>query len=321
MATPEKASEQVEATRSNPTEGGVSAAATREGQIRQVDQALASLDERTRQKAADAIVTAAQDTKKEETSSPDTLLGAVSSASSVWEEIAKVLGEAGVAISDFFRNLFDFKKEDSKPKTPVSEEGSDPDQDDDSDTDFDLDVGSVDRAIEDSEMLTPNAPVFSFAKVLGDSPPVTDVPRIRHVHPVTKQKNVPHEGVDIGAKYGTPLYATTAMTYLGTTDNGAAGLRLNARLQDGTVVSFLHLSKVPTLKKGDTIPRGGWIANTGNSGRGTGPHLHFEINYGESGDPIEYLDPGLVASAERKIDSKKASNEWTALEGLEHDHA
>ncbi len=312
MSTPEKAPESLKSTPSSkPTEGGVSADAIREGQLRQVDQRLASLDDKTRQRAVDAITTATNTTSTTSTEDNNSsgLLGAVSGASSIWEELVKVLGDAGTKISDFLKNLFDFKDDGKEGTASLSTKptASVPSS------------GTPEKMVEDSEMLRPGSPVFSFGKDFARELYASDVPRIRPVHPVTGEKNVPHEGVDIPAPLGSPLYATCSMTILKTSNHGASGLRVDAKLDNGTVVSFLHLSKAASFTVGQKYPRGTWIGNTGNSGRSSGPHLHFEVDYGES-DPIPYLDAELVASAEKKIEQKKAAGEWKALESEQGEH-
>ena len=46
---------------------------------------------------------------------------------------------------------------------------------------------------------------------------------------------------------------------------------------------FYHLSRI-FLKEGDAVSKGDFFAESGNSGKSTGPHLHFEIHY--NGEPI-----------------------------------
>lgn len=237
--------------------------------------------------------------------------GFVSSLSAGWGKISEWLGDAGKKIGDWIRDLMGIK---------IGGEGVDPDEDEDTDDDYDTDTDTFapfatpERMVEDTEMLTPKAPVFSFGKDFSGTPHVSDVPAVRPVHPVTGELNVPHEGVDIPAPVGTPLYATKPITI----DSMETGT-LKGHLDDGTKVVFRHVSKIAPFKVGDRVPKGTWLADTGNVGVSSGPHLHFEVNDGES-DPIPYLDAGLVASAEKKIQEKKDSGKWIPLESDEHEH-
>lgn len=296
-----------------PTEGGVSAETVAKAQKLETSQKLGALGQEIEQAQAEAQAEAGVDTGTDEDTVPATpgtitqekpksgWAGFVSSLSAGWGKISEWFGDAGTKIGNWIKDLMGIKK---------GGEGVDPDEDKDTDTDSNKDTDTLvtpEGLVEDSEMLTPNAPVFTFLSNYTGSIYASDVPRVRPVHPVTGKRNVPHEGVDIPAPVGTPLHLTTSMTIL-----SKKGSTLRGKLDDGTVVSFLHLSKMTSAKEGEKLPRGAWFANIGNEGGSTGPHLHFEVNDGEK-DPIPYLDPGLVASAEKKIQQEKDEGEWIPL--------
>ncbi len=98
-----------------------------------------------------------------------------------------------------------------------------------------------------------------------------------------------HEGIDIKAKTGTPIFAAESGRVV-----------LSGRMRGyGKVVVVKHAGKYRTLyahasrlvvKKGAFVERGQKIAEVGSTGRSTGPHLHFEIRRSETPqNPVGYL--------------------------------
>ena len=60
----------------------------------------------------------------------------------------------------------------------------------------------------------------------------------------------------------------------------------------GYETKYLHLSKI-NVKKGQSVVRGEVIGATGNSGRSTAPHLHYEVIYnGTPQNPLNYFFNG-----------------------------
>lgn len=105
-----------------------------------------------------------------------------------------------------------------------------------------------------------------------------------------------HDGIDIAAPYGSPVYA---MQDGNITFNGVKGGYGNAIMVDSyyadvpqvprIIILYGHLS-MSFVKAGDRVKRGQVIGLVGSTGRSTGPHLHFEVRYkGYSVDPIDYL--------------------------------
>ncbi len=103
-----------------------------------------------------------------------------------------------------------------------------------------------------------------------------------------------HEGIDLRAPHGTPVFAaqTGEVLYAGTRIRGY-----------GKLIVLRHPSKIATIyahnssllvRRGQRVHRGQQIAISGNTGRSSGPHLHFEVRRGLSPlDPTPYL-PKLV---------------------------
>lgn len=99
-----------------------------------------------------------------------------------------------------------------------------------------------------------------------------------------------HEGVDIHNDVGTPVYATGdgVVEFSGATGSGY-GIALELNHGYGYKSWYAHLSKT-VARSGQRVKRGALIAYSGNTGRSTGPHLHYEvIRNGDKQNPVEYF--------------------------------
>ncbi|HUF33413.1 MAG TPA: M23 family metallopeptidase [Acidimicrobiales bacterium] len=96
----------------------------------------------------------------------------------------------------------------------------------------------------------------------------------------------PHQGLDIPTPWHTLLVAPAAgtVTYAGW--RSGYGITLEIQHAEDTMTRYAHLAGTP-VQVGDAVSRGDWIANTGNTGQSTGPHLHFEVHIG--GAPVDPL--------------------------------
>ncbi len=98
-----------------------------------------------------------------------------------------------------------------------------------------------------------------------------------------------HTGLDLGAPYGTAIYATSdgLVTYADW-DSGHGRTVVVDHGYDVTT-RYCHASRF-TVAEGDLVAAGDVIALVGSTGMSTGPHLHFELLIdGEKVDPLEYL--------------------------------
>jgi murein DD-endopeptidase MepM/ murein hydrolase activator NlpD len=95
--------------------------------------------------------------------------------------------------------------------------------------------------------------------------------------PMTHQASM-HEGIDFVAPVGTPVSATAAGTVLRSARAGAYGEMVEVAHADGFVSRYAHLSR-RHVNEGDKIERGQVLGLLGNTGRSTGPHLHYEVMY------------------------------------------
>lgn len=87
-----------------------------------------------------------------------------------------------------------------------------------------------------------------------------------------------HEGIDFVAPVGTPVLATADGKVLRSGFSGAYGEMVDVLHADGFVSRYAHLSR-RHVNEGDKVERGQLLGLLGNTGRSTGPHLHYEVMY------------------------------------------
>jgi len=98
-----------------------------------------------------------------------------------------------------------------------------------------------------------------------------------------------HDGLDIAASYGTQIRAAGAGKVIFAGWKGAYGYTVIIKHGYGYNSQYSHNSRI-TVRVGQTVERGEIIARLGNTGRSTGPHLHFGIMYnGRWTDPQKIL--------------------------------
>jgi len=97
------------------------------------------------------------------------------------------------------------------------------------------------------------------------------------MHPILHIRRM-HEGIDIIADFGSPVYATGNGRVAFAGHRGGYGLTVELDHGYGYHTIYAHLSKI-LVKKGQKVTRGTQIAKTGDSGLSTGPHLHYEVEH------------------------------------------
>lgn len=96
-------------------------------------------------------------------------------------------------------------------------------------------------------------------------------------HPVTGVSKL-HRGIDIGVPIGTPVKAAQAGTVITVAyQAGGAGKWIKIRHDNGWYTEYFHLDQ-QLVAQGVKVKQGDIIAKSGNTGIGTGAHLHFEIH-------------------------------------------
>jgi murein DD-endopeptidase MepM/ murein hydrolase activator NlpD len=108
------------------------------------------------------------------------------------------------------------------------------------------------------------------------------------IDPITGQ-NALHEGIDFIADSGTPVVAAAGGVVQFAGFHPQYGNMIDIDHGNDLVTRYAHLSKV-LVKEGDMLRRGKRIAYSGNTGRTTGPHLHFEVRFrGAAQNPSRFL--------------------------------
>lgn len=108
-------------------------------------------------------------------------------------------------------------------------------------------------------------------------------------HPIEK-KVLFHEGVDISANIGSKVYSTAQGRVIKIMySKYGYGNRIIIRHAYGFETLYAHLNNI-NVKKGHWVRKNQLIGSVGNTGRSTGPHLHYEIHKnGEPRDPLGYF--------------------------------
>lgn len=100
-----------------------------------------------------------------------------------------------------------------------------------------------------------------------------------------------HEGLDIAVPTGTPVRAAKEGWVSFSGWNGGYGNTIDIDHGGGVVTRYAHNSRL-LVSRGSFVYQGQVIAYSGNTGRSTGPHLHFEIHLNNRPvNPIRYLPP------------------------------
>lgn len=98
-----------------------------------------------------------------------------------------------------------------------------------------------------------------------------------------------HNGVDIGAPIGSPVFAAKSGTVKYATQVGGYGNAIQLDHGNGVTTLYGHLDKYG-VKAGQKVQGGQKIAESGNTGVSSGPHLHFEIaKNGVRDNPVKHL--------------------------------
>lgn len=109
------------------------------------------------------------------------------------------------------------------------------------------------------------------------------------IHPISGKEKM-HEGVDMAAPQGTPIYAAKSGKITRTAyQAGGAGYYVVINHGDGFTSVYMHMTHY-IVSKGQYVNAGQVIGYVGSTGGSTGPHLHFGIAYkGTYVNPMKYI--------------------------------
>ena len=98
-----------------------------------------------------------------------------------------------------------------------------------------------------------------------------------------------HQGQDITVPSGAPIFSPADGVVKRAYYIGGFGNHIKLEHSSGYSTTFAHLSKI-FVRHGQKIKRGTIIGETGNTGRSTAPHLHYEVHYrGTPKNPLDYF--------------------------------
>lgn len=108
------------------------------------------------------------------------------------------------------------------------------------------------------------------------------------IHPILGTQQF-HNGVDLAAPSGTPIYAAYDGDVVAATYSGSMGNYIMIDHGSGLYTIYMHCSAL-YVSKGQTVYKGQNIAAVGSTGRSTGPHLHFSVRLnGSYVSPWNYI--------------------------------
>lgn len=126
----------------------------------------------------------------------------------------------------------------------------------------------------------------------------------KRIDPINKKRSF-HEGVDIKGKLGEKIYAPADGVVTRAFKNAGFGNYVEIDHGHGYTTAYGHLQGY-AVTRGDQVTRGQLIGQVGNTGRTTGPHLHYEIRYKKKPiNPKNYLQIAQLLKKQTTSYNKK----------------
>ncbi len=141
----------------------------------------------------------------------------------------------------------------------------------------------------------------------------------KRMHPVLHVV-MPHQGVDFAGSTGTPVFASAAGTVVQAGNGGPCGNMVEIEHGGGLSTVYCHLSRIAQgLRTGQKVEARQLIGNVGQTGRVTGPHLHFGVKKnGMFIDPLALKMDGVrvLPPADRDAFAKKRADVDSVIDGI-----
>jgi murein DD-endopeptidase MepM/ murein hydrolase activator NlpD len=103
-----------------------------------------------------------------------------------------------------------------------------------------------------------------------------------------RRKPAMHNGIDFRGPVGSPVYTTAPGVIVKAGRQGGYGKLVEVRHENGVSTRYAHLNMI-AVRAGQKVKRGDMIGKLGNTGRSTGPHLHYETRVGGRAiDPLKF---------------------------------
>ncbi|WP_367988271.1 M23 family metallopeptidase [Vibrio sp. NTOU-M3] len=134
-----------------------------------------------------------------------------------------------------------------------------------------VDAAAIDSAVRATMFrMIPNDTPLEYNRVSS--------PFGRRINPISGQRRM-HSGVDLTCDMGSAIYAPAdGVIESARPSTGGFGNYVTMRHAFGFTSSYAHLAKFH-VRRGEFVRKGQKIANCGNSGNSTGPHLHYEVHF------------------------------------------
>lgn len=145
-----------------------------------------------------------------------------------------------------------------------------------------------------SKLLTEDKIVDSLFTFIPNGFPIKDIQVTSNygyrIHPVTLVETL-HTGIDLKSKIGDDVYSTASGIVIKAINNDNNGYGKYIVIQNafGFSTLFAHLDDI-LVREGDFVSKNSLIGYSGNTGRSTGPHLHYEVKFMDKHiNPIDFI--------------------------------